>query len=62
MFRHCHGVDRVSKNHSLGSHIDEVVVDLKLNWNEEDRENITVPMNVYEQACVSDVNTGLEVG
>jgi hypothetical protein len=35
--------------------------DLKLEWNEEDHENINVPMQIYERACVTDPKEGVEV-
>ena len=35
--------------------------DLKLEWNEEDHENATVPMNMYQRACVTDCKEGAEV-
>jgi hypothetical protein len=36
-------------------------LDLKLAWNENDRETINVPMDVYEKACVTDPKKGIEV-
>jgi hypothetical protein len=37
------------------------VLDLKIEWHENDRESVTVPMDVYERACVNDSNEGVEV-
>ena len=39
-----------------------VSTELKVEWNEEDRENVTVPMEIYERACVTNAKDGVEVG
>ena len=36
-------------------------LDLKLEWNEEDHENVNVSMDIYEKACVTDAKEGAEV-
>jgi biotin carboxylase len=36
-------------------------LDIKIEWNEEDGENINVPMDIYEKACVTDIKQGVEV-
>ena len=64
MFRHYHGVvnvrfiDRMEHFSVRGL----VTADLKVEWNEEDRENVTVPMDIYERACVTNAKDGVEVG
>ena len=37
------------------------ILDLKLDWNDQDRENATVPTELYERACVTDGKEGVEV-
>jgi len=32
-----------------------------LEWTDEDRENANVPMEMYENACVTDAKAGVEV-
>ncbi|UJR23581.1 hypothetical protein I4U23_026570 [Adineta vaga] len=34
---------------------------LRLEWNENDRENANVPMNMYDRACVTDAKEGVEI-
>ncbi|CAF1116980.1 unnamed protein product [Rotaria sordida] len=34
---------------------------LKLDWNENDHENIQVPMDIYDKACITDANEGVEI-
>ena len=36
-------------------------IDLKLAWSEGDKECISVPRNVYQDACITDAQKGVEV-
>ena len=36
-------------------------LDIKLEWNEEEHENINVPMDIYDRACITDAKQGVEV-
>jgi len=36
-------------------------LDLKVEWNEKDLENINIPIDIYEKACVIDAKEGVEV-
>ena len=34
---------------------------LKVKWNEKDLENINIPIDIYEKACVIEAKEGVEV-
>ena len=38
-----------------------LTLDLELQWDGEDRKDISVPMTIYERACVSNSKEGVEV-
>ncbi len=61
MYQHYHGVDLVIYKFDLFLIFLLTFLDLKLEWNEEDRENVNVPMEIYEKACVIDATEGVEV-
>lgn len=63
MYQHYRGVDHVCRTVNIADarcHM-TIIVDLKIQYRDDDREGVNVPMDIYDQACVTDPKKGVEV-